>query len=83
MKLPFHHLPRQDKRYGPLYSSNPTNNQRLELFIDNIEKDLFNPASLVLTWPNISKREQNALKEIKSWKIKQSSYKAKVQDSLY
>ena len=83
MNLPFHHPPRQDERYGPLYSSSPTNNRRLELFIDNIEKDLFNPVSLVLTWPNISKREQNALKEIKSWKIKQSSYKAKVQDSLY
>ena len=36
--------------------------------MDNIEKDLFNPTSLVSTWPNISKREQNALKEINSWK---------------
>ena len=32
-----------------------------------MEKDLFNPMSLVLTRSNISKREQNALKEIKSW----------------
>ena len=31
-------------------------------------KDLFNPTSLVLTRTNISKRDQNALKEIKSWK---------------
>ena len=54
--------PRQDKRYGPLYNSKPTNNHSLGLFIDNIEKDLFNPLSLVLTRPNISKREQNALK---------------------
>ena len=59
---------RQDKRYGPLYNSKPTNNRSLELFIDNIEKNLFNPTSLVLTWPNISKRKQNALKEIKSGK---------------
>ena len=60
--------PRKDKRHGPLYNSKPTNNRSLELFIDNIEKDLFNPTSLVLTRPNISKREQKALKEIKSWK---------------
>ena len=60
--------PKQDKRYGPLYNSKPTNNRSLELFIDNIEKDLFNPTSLVSARPNISKREQNALKEIKSWK---------------
>ena len=60
--------PRQDKYYGPLYNSKQTNNWCLELFIDNIEKDLFNPTSLVSTCPIISKREQNALKEIKSWK---------------
>ena len=60
--------PRQDKCYGPLYNSKPANNRSLELFIDNIDKDLFNPTSLVSTRPNISKREQNALKEIKSWK---------------
>ena len=60
--------PRRDKRYGPLYNSKPTNNRSLELFIDNIEKDLFNPTPLVSARPNISKREQNALKEIKSWK---------------
>ena len=58
--------PREDKHYGPLYNSKPTNSRRLELFIDNIEKDLFNPTSLVSTRPNISKREQNGLKEIKS-----------------
>ena len=60
--------PGQDKRYGPLYNSKPTNNRSLELFIDNIEKNLFNPTSLVLTRPNISKRKQNGLKEIKSGK---------------
>ena len=60
--------PRQEKRYGLLYNSKPTNNRSLELFIDNIEKDLFNPTSLVLTRSKISKREQNTLKVIKSWK---------------
>ena len=48
-------------------TNNNTNNGGLELFIDDIEKDLFSPKSLVLTRPNISKREQNTLKEIKSW----------------
>ena len=60
--------PRQDKRDGPLYHSKPTKNRSLELFIENIEKDLFNRTPLVWTRPNISKREQNALKDIKSWK---------------
>ena len=60
--------PRQHKRYSPLYNSKPTNNCSLGLFIDNTEKDLFNPTSLVLTRRNISKREKNALKEIKSRK---------------
>ena len=58
---------RQDKHYGPLYNSRPTNNRSLELFIDDTEKDLFNPTLLVLTRPNISKREHNELKEIRSW----------------
>ena len=44
-----------------------TNNWSLELFTDNIEKDLFNPTSLVLTRTKISKAEQNVLKEVKSW----------------
>ena len=52
--------------YGPLYNPKPTDNRSLELFINNIE-DVFNPVSLVFTLPNISKREQNAIKEIKSW----------------
>ena len=39
--------PRQDKRYNSLYNSKPTNNQSLQLFTDNIEKDLFSPTSLV------------------------------------
>ena len=43
-----------------------TNKWSLELLSDDIEKDLFNPMPLVLTRPKISKREQNALKEIKS-----------------
>ena len=60
-----------------LYNSRHTNNQSLELFIDNIEKDLFNPMSLALTRSNISKREQNALKEIKQPGYKHSNSIAK------
>ena len=73
--------PRQDKRCGPLYNSKPTNNWSLELFISNIE-DLFNPTSLVRTRSNISKREQNALKEIKSRKDQTIKVEDKVSRSV-
>ena len=73
--------PRQDKRCGPLYNSKPTNSWSLELFISNIE-DLFNPTSLVRTRSNISKREQNALKEIKSRKDQTIKVEDKVSRSV-
>ena len=60
-------LPRQQKHYDHLYISNSTNTWSLELFIYNIEKDLFKQTSLILTRLIISKRKPNVLKEIKSW----------------
>ena len=39
----------------------------MDLFIENIEKDIFDTAAARNVQPNISKVEKEALKEIKSW----------------
>ena len=56
----------QHARYTPLYRAKETNIKSLELFIENIEKDIFDTAA-VISRPNISKGEKEKLKEIKSW----------------
>ena len=40
----------------------------LELFIEKIEKDIFDTAEVGNVRLNISKEEKEALKEIRSWK---------------
>ena len=40
----------------------------LELFIEKIEKDIFDTAEVGTVRLNISKEEKEALKEIRSWK---------------
>ena len=53
-----------------LYRSKQSNNNSLELFIDTIEKEIFNPSNIRRTRNNLSKDEKTALKEIKSWEDK-------------
>ena len=55
--------PVQHARYTPLYRAKETNIKSLELFIENIEKDIFDTAAVRNVRPNISKEE----KEIRSW----------------
>ena len=50
--------------YVSIYQSN---NNSLELFIDTIEKEIFNPKNIRKTRNNLNKDEKVALKEIKSW----------------
>ena len=50
-----------------LYRAKETNIKSLELFIENIEKDIFDTAAVRNVRPNISKEEKEALKEIRSW----------------
>ena len=57
----------QYARYTPLYRAKETNIKSLELFIENIEKDIFDTTAVRNVRPNISKGEKEALKEIKSW----------------
>ena len=59
--------PVQHARYTPLYRAKETNIKSLELFIENIEKDIFDTAAVRNVRPNISKGEKEALKEMKSW----------------
>ena len=59
--------PVRHARYTPLYRAKETNINSLELFIENIEKDIFDTAAVRNVRPNISKEEKEALKEIRSW----------------
>ena len=56
--------------YQQLFRSKPSNNNSLELFIDNIEKELFNPSNIRKTRNNLNKKEKLALNEMKSWEDK-------------
>ena len=53
--------------YQQLYLSKPNKNNSLELFIDNIEKELFNPNNIRKTQNNLKKEDKLALNEMKSW----------------
>ena len=53
-----------------LYKSMQSNNSSLQLFIDTIEKEIFNPKNIRKTRNNLNKDEKAALKEIKSWEDK-------------
>ena len=50
-----------------MYKSKPTSNKNLELFIENLEKDLINPENVKKFRHNITREEQIALKEIRNW----------------
>ena len=54
-------------RYTPLYRAKETNINSLELFIENIEKDIFDTTAVINLPTNISKEEKEALKEIRWW----------------
>ena len=56
--------------YHQLYQSKPSKSSSLELFIDNIEKRLFNPDNLRKTLNNLRKEEKLALSNVKSWEGK-------------
>ena len=53
-----------------LYKLKRSNNNSLELFIDTIRKQIFNPENLRKTRNNLNEDEKVALKEIKSWEDK-------------
>ena len=50
----------------------------MELFIKNIEKDIFDTAAVKNVRPNISKEQKEALKEIRSW----NNQTVRVQDKV-
>ena len=50
-----------------MYKSKPTSNKNLELFIENLLKDLVNPKNVKKFRHNITREEQVALKEIRNW----------------
>ena len=54
--------------YQQLYRSKPSKNNSLELFMNNIEKELFNPSNIIKTRNNLKNEEKLPLDEMKSWK---------------
>ena len=56
-----------ESNIAPLYRTRETNYKSLETFIENMEKDLFNPKNVKTARSNLSKDGKKALKEIKSW----------------
>ena len=48
-------------------SQKPTSNKNLELFIENLEKDLINLKNVKKFRGNITREEKIALKEIRNW----------------
>ena len=50
-----------------MYKSKPTSNKNLELFIENLEKDLINKNNVKKFRHNITREEQVALKEVRNW----------------
>ena len=58
---------RPGSKTAPLYRTKETKYKSLETFIENMEKDLFDPGNVKITRSKLSKDEKKALKEIKSW----------------
>ena len=56
-----------ESNIAPLYRTRETKYKSLETFIENMEKELFNPKNVKIARSNLSKDEKKALKEIKSW----------------
>ena len=52
---------------APLYRTRETKYKSLETFIENMEKELFNPKNVIIARSTLSKDEKKALKKIKSW----------------
>ena len=69
--------PVEHARYTPLCRAKETNIKSLELFIENIEKDIFDTAAVRNAQLNISREEKEALK-LDCGIIKQYVFKARV-----
>ena len=54
-------------KIGAMHKSKPTSNKNLELFIENLGKDLINPKNIKKFRRIIAREEQIALKEIRNW----------------
>ena len=62
-------------------SQKPTSNKNLELFIENLEKDLINLKNVKNFRRNITREEKIALKEIETGMNRQLEFKIKGRDS--
>ena len=58
---------KKKNKIGAMYKSKPTSNKNLELFMDNLEKDLINKKDVKKCRHNITREGQFALKEVRNW----------------
>ena len=58
--------PVKTKKFAPLYRLNETDNKSLEMFIEKIEKDLFNYENVKKVRHNLSQDEKAAQKDIRN-----------------
>ena len=56
--------PIKTNKFSPLYRSKETDTKSMEIFIENIEKDLFNPGNVKKVRHNLSKDVKAGLKDI-------------------
>ena len=49
-------------KFAPIYRLKETDNKSLEMFIEKIEKDLFNPENVLKVRHNLSKDEKSCTK---------------------
>ena len=66
INFPLGKSPLKTNLYQQLYRSRPSKHNSLELFIDSIEKELFNPNNIRKTRNSLKKEEMLALSEMKS-----------------
>ena len=80
-----------------MYPSKETYNKRLEMFIEKVEKELFDSKNVENVRQNLTRDERNALAEIKKWEnnivrvqdkgawfvvLKSNDYGHKVEDQI-
>ena len=59
--------PKRINNNTSMYCSKETYNQNLEMFIENVEKEFFDPENIKNVRQNLTRDEWNALAEIKKW----------------
>ena len=74
-------LPKRVNNNTPTYSSKETYNKNLEMFIEKVEKELFDPGNIKNVRQNLTRDKRNALAEIK--KLENNTVRVQGKGSQY